>query len=231
MPSAFILAAGRGERMRPLTDHMPKPLIPVAGRPLIEHHLRRLADAGVGQVVINLGWLGAQIRETLGGGERYGLRICYSDEGWPALETGGGIHRALPLLGDAPFLVINGDVYADVSVPDLVAQARRMPAADQGHLILVPNPAHHPQGDFALAGDRVVAPAPPQYTYSGVSVLHPALFAGCTPGAFGLAPLLRAAATRGHLSGALHTGLWSDVGTPQRLAAIEALLSVDRSRS
>lgn len=231
MPRAFILAAGRGERMRPLTDHTPKPLIVVGGQPLIVHHLRALAAAAVQEVVINLGWLGEQIRRALGDGARYGLRITYSEEGWPALETGGGIHRALPMLGPAPFLVVNGDVHTDVAFASLIALAQQMPADDLAHLVLVPNPAHHPQGDFSLTAGRVVEPAPPQHTYSGVSVLHPALFAGCKPGAFGLAPLLRAAAARGRVSAELHRGRWSDVGTPQRLADLETLLSGSQERT
>jgi len=220
---AFILAAGRGERMRPLTDHTPKPLLQVRGRPLIEHHLDALAAAGVREAVINLGWLGARIREHLGDGARHGLRIAYSDEGWPALETGGGIHRALPLLDDAPFVVVNGDVYSDYPLAALVARAQALPAQDLAHLVLVPNPAHHPRGDFALAEGRLVEPAPPQYTFSGLSVLRPALFAGCAPGAFGVAPLLRAAAQRGQVGAELHRGLWSDVGTPERLAALQGV--------
>jgi len=220
---AFILAAGRGERMRPLTDHTPKPLLLVRGRPLIEHHLAALVAAGVREAVINLGWLGARIREHLGDGGRYGLQLAYSDEGWPALETGGGIHRALPLLDDAPFVVVNGDVYSDYPLAALVARAQALPAQDLAHLVLVPNPAHHPRGDFALADGRMVEPAPPQYTFSGLSVLRPALFAGCQPGAFGLAPLLRAAAQRGQVGAELHRGLWSDVGTPERLAALQGV--------
>jgi len=220
---AFILAAGRGERMRPLTDHTPKPLLLVRGRPLIEHHLAALVAAGVREAVINLGWLGGRIREHLGDGARYGLQLAYSDEGWPALETGGGIHRALPLLDDAPFVVVNGDVYSDYPLAALVARAQALPAQDLAHLVLVPNPAHHPRGDFALADGRLVEPAPPQYTFSGLSVLRPALFAGCQPGAFGLAPLLRAAAQRGQVGAELHRGLWSDVGTPERLAALQGV--------
>ncbi|HEY0973465.1 MAG TPA: nucleotidyltransferase family protein [Solimonas sp.] len=232
MPRAFILAAGRGERMRPLTDRLPKPLIDVGGRPLIERHLLQLAAAGVARVVVNLGWLGSVLREALGDGARFGLRIDYSEEGWPALETGGGIHRALPLLGDAPFVVVNGDVFTDYPMAALIAQARELPAHDLGHLILVPNPAHHPRGDFVLDGTRVREAPGPRHTFSGLSVLRPALFAACAPGAFGLAPLLRAAAAQDRLGATLYEGLWSDVGTPQRLADLESILSAspaDRS--
>jgi MurNAc alpha-1-phosphate uridylyltransferase len=214
----FILAAGRGERMRPLTDQTPKPLLRVAGMPLIEHHLRRVAAAGLRQVVINLGWLGAQIREALGDGAAHGLDIRYSDEGWPALETGGGIHHALPLLGDAPFLLLNGDVYTDLPLSELM---RPLAEDDVARLALVPNPPHHLQGDFGLQSGRVVMAAP-HLTYTGCAQLDPALFRGCEPGAFPLAPLLRAAIADGRVSGMRHDGLWSDVGTPERLAALSA---------
>lgn len=221
MTRAFILAAGRGERMRPLTDHTPKPLLSVRGRPLIEHHLAALAAAGVREVVVNLGWLGERLRATLGDGARHGVSIAYSEEGWPALETGGGIFKALPLLGNGPFVVVNGDVYSDYPLARLVERARHWGEDDRAHLVLVPNPPHHPRGDFALDAGTLREPAPPQHTFSGLSVLHPALFDGCTPGAFGLAPLLRRAAAEGRVTGELYEGLWSDVGTPERLAALE----------
>ncbi|MEQ1438651.1 N-acetylmuramate alpha-1-phosphate uridylyltransferase MurU [Fontimonas sp. SYSU GA230001] len=221
--AAFILAAGRGERMRPLTDHTPKPLVEIGGRPLIEHHLLRLKDAGVARVVVNLGWLGAQIREALGDGARYGLAIDYSDEGWPALETGGGIHRALPRLGPAPFVVVNADVYCDYPMARLVERARCLAAADQAHLVLVANPAHHPQGDFACVAGRARS-AGERLTYSGLAVLRPELFDGCAPGAFPLAPLLRRAIDAGRVGAERYAGLWSDVGTAERRAALEAQL-------
>ncbi len=220
---AFILAAGRGERMRPLTDHTPKPLIDVGGRPLIEHHLLRLKSAGVSRAVVNLGWLGARIRAHLGDGTRYGLRIEYSDEGWPALETGGGIHRALPLLGSAPFVVVNGDVFSDYPLARLVERARHLTSADLAHLVLVPNPAHHPQGDFACVAGRAQASGE-RLTFSGLSVLRPELFAGSEPGAFPLAPLLRRALDAGQVSAEQYDGLWSDVGTLARREALEARL-------
>jgi len=222
---AMILAAGRGERMRPLTDHTPKPLIPVAGRPLIEWHLAALKAAGVEQIVVNLGWLGERLRTHLGDGSAFGVSIAYSDEGWPALETGGGIHRALPLLGSAPFMLVNGDVWSDVPIAALVTRAAALPEHDLAHLVLVPNPAHNPRGDFGLAAGRMIPACAESFTFSGVSVLRPELFEDCTPGAFPLAPLLRDAAIRGRVSAELHTGLWSDVGTPERLAAVENLLS------
>lgn len=225
---AMILAAGRGERMRPLTDRIPKPLVKLNGRPLIEYHVLDLAQAGIGEVVINLGYRGAQIREYLGDGSRYGVAIEYSDEGEPPLETGGGIFRALPLLGAAPFIVVNADVYAELSWIKLAARAARLPQSDLAHLVLVPNPEFKPQGDFVLDGGRVLgsAPEPEQssYTFSGISILRPALFAGCEDGRYPILPLWRAAARRGQIAGELFGGLWSDVGTPQRLAELEAKL-------
>ncbi|GAC1628256.1 MAG: N-acetylmuramate alpha-1-phosphate uridylyltransferase [Nevskia sp.] len=217
----MILAAGRGERMRPLTDVMPKPMIAVRGRPLIDYHLDALAAAGVREVVVNLGWLGATLRAYLGDGARHGLAIAYSDEGWPALETGGGVFRALPLLGRAPFLLLNGDVWCDHPLAPLVARAAAMPAEDCAHLLMVANPEHNRRGDFGLAGGRIVTACAESHTFSGLSILRPALFEGCRDGAFPLAPLLRDAALRGQVSGEMHAGLWSDVGTPQRLAVLE----------
>ena len=210
---AMILAAGRGERMRPLTDTVPKPLLPVRGRPLLDHHLAALARAGIDEVVINLGWLGAQIRDHVGDGTRYGLRVAFSEEGYPALETGGGIHRALPLLGERPFWLVNGDVFCDYAyAPHTLA------AGTLAHLVLVANPVHHPAGDFALRGGHVAVEGAARFTYAGIAVLDPGLFEGCVPGRFPLAPLLRAAATRRAVTGELFTGAWSDVGTPERLA-------------
>lgn len=214
----MILAAGRGRRMRPLTDRVPKPLLPVAGQPLIVWHLRRLAGAGLRDVVINHAWLGAQIPAALGDGGRWGLHIRYSDEGETGLETGGGIHHALPLLGEAPFLVVNGDIWADIDFAGL-----RLSAGDLAQLVLVPNPAHNPAGDFPLAGGRIAGDGP-RHTFSGVGVYHPALFADCAPGAFPLAPLLREAAAQGRVGGELHRGHWCDVGTPERLRDLDAEL-------
>lgn len=221
---AMILAAGRGERMRPLTDSLPKPLIPVRGELLVERHLRRLAEAGVRGVVINLGWLGERIEQALGDGSALGVSIAWSREGWPCLETGGGIARALPMLGPAPFLVLNGDVWTDYPLAELVRRAEAFPAQDLAHMVLVPNPAHHPRGDVTLAGGRVVPACGETHTFSGLSLQRPELYADAPAGAFPLWPLLREAAIRGQVSGEIHGGRWSDVGTPQRLEELERTL-------
>lgn len=215
---AMILAAGRGERMRPLTDHTPKPLLMAGGRPLIEHHLLRLAQAGYHHIVINLAHLGEQIQAHLGDGKRFGLRIRYSPEG-EALETGGGIRRALPLLGDETFLVINGDVWCDhpLKPPHLAKH-------DLAHLVLVDNPPHHPNGDFALVHGRVHSEGAPRLTFSGIGWYRPALFADHAEGRFPLAPLLRAAMAEERVSGEHHHGHWLDVGTPDRLTQLNAWL-------
>jgi len=216
---AMILAAGRGERMRPLTDHTPTPLLSVAGRPLIAHHLEALAAAGVTDVVINISWLGEQIRSALGGGERWGLRLHYSDEGAQALETGGGIFNALPLLGDGPFLVVNGDVWTDYPLARLLREP-----AGLGHLVLVPNPPHHPRGDFGLEGDFIVERESDRYTYAGVGVYRSEFFAGCTSDKFPLLPLLKRAIAARRLRGQVHGGEWLDIGTPERLAELDQRL-------
>ncbi|AZD38526.1 Nucleotidyl transferase [Pseudomonas chlororaphis subsp. aurantiaca] len=217
---AMILAAGKGERMRPLTLTTPKPLIRAAGVPLIEYHLQALARAGFTEIVINHAWLGQQIEDHLGDGSRFGLSIRYSPEGEP-LETGGGIFRALPLLGDEPFVVVNGDVWTDYDFRLL-----NRPLDALAHLVLVDNPAHHTAGDFILSNARVrdAEPGAQTLTYSGIAVLHPDLFQGCTPGAFKLAPLLRKAMADGQVSGERLQGHWVDVGTHERLAEVETLL-------
>jgi len=221
---AMILAAGKGERMRPLTLHTPKPLVRAGGVPLIEYHLRALQEAGFHEVVINHAWLGQQIEDYLGDGERFGLRITHSPEGEP-LETGGGIFRALPLLGDEPFMVVNGDIWTDYPFKRL-----RMPLAGLAHLVLIDNPAHHPEGDFSLIDGQVrdSLDAGTRLTYSGIAVLHPKLFADCQDGPFKLAPLLRAAMNQGQVTGEHFTGRWVDVGTHERLAEVEQLLVAGR---
>ena len=214
---AMILAAGKGERMRPLTLTTPKPLIAIAGVPLIEYHLRALAHAGVCEVVINHAWLGKKIEAHLGDGERFGLNITYSRESQP-LETGGGIYKALPLLGDAPFIVVNGDIFTDYDFSVL-----HKPLDGLAHLVLINNPEHHLEGDFSLQENRVLSPGAQTFTYSGIAVLSPKLFADCQAGAFKLAPLLRQAIAQGQVSGEHFNGSWIDVGTQERLAAAEAV--------
>lgn len=219
---AMILAAGRGERMRPLTDHTPKPLLCAGGRPLIVHHLERLAAAGYRHVVINLAWRGEQIREHLGEGRPWGLNIQYSPEP-QALETGGGIRQALPLLASDPFLVINGDIWSDHPLtPPTLAQDTL------AHLVLVDNPPHHGGGDFQLHEGRVRNKgddAGPCLTFSGIGWYRPALFAATPAGAFPLAPLLRRAMEGDRVTGEHHHGQWLDIGTPERLAALNRQLS------
>ena len=222
---AMILAAGRGERMRPLTDRLPKPLLSVGGQPLIVWHLRRLAAAGIRDIVINHAWLGHEIVRALGDGGAFGVRIRYSAEE-TALETAGGIAQALPLLGDEPFLVVNGDVWCDwdpAAAPDL---ARGLPGGG-AWLLLVDNPPQHPAGDFRLEADGGIhAQGEPRLTFAGIGVYHPSLFAEVPRGAAApLAPLLRQAMARNLVRGARHTGKWTDVGTPQRLADLDAELN------
>lgn len=214
---AMILAAGKGERMRPLTLTTPKPLIPVAGVPLIEYHLRALARAGITEVVINHAWLGEKIEAHLADGERFGVQITYSKESQP-LETGGGIYKALPLLGDEPFIVVNGDIFTDYDFSLL-----QQPLEGLAHLVLINNPDHHLEGDFSLQEGRVLSPEAETFTYSGIAVLHPELFADCQAGAFKLAPMLRQAIAQNRVSGEHFNGVWIDVGTQERLAAAEAV--------
>lgn len=227
---ALIFAAGKGERMRPLTEHTPKPLLRVRGKPLVEWHLERLAASGVTDVVLNTSWLAAAFEPALGDGRRWGLRLHYSHEGPEPLETGGGMLHALPLLGDGAFIAVNGDIWCDHDFA-------RLPRQPDGlaHLVLVDNPAHHPDGDFALDGSgRVHAAGETRLTFSGIGVYRPALLhdwrgiIGAAPGSelqpprFKLAPLLRAAMRAGAVTGEHHRGAWADVGTPQRLAELDA---------
>ena len=226
MTKAMILAAGRGERMRPLTDHTPKPLLAVGGKPLIVWHIERLRAAGFGELVINHAHLGHRLEEALGDGAALGVRITWSPEAC-ALETAGGIRHALPLLGDAPFVVVNGDVYCDADFDALRAAADGLRAdGTLAHLLLVDNPGHHPEGDFRLATDGLIhADGQPRLTFSGLGAYHPALFTGLpddTPAK--LAPLLRAAMSAGTVTGRHHRGRWIDVGTPQRLAELDSEL-------
>jgi MurNAc alpha-1-phosphate uridylyltransferase len=217
---AMILAAGRGERMRPLTDNTPKPLIEVAGKPLIAHHLERLVHAGFREVVINTSYLAEQIHSVLGDGGGFGIHIEYSDEGEQALETGGGVLKALPLLGKGQFLLINGDVWCDYPWHRL-----RQIKTTSAHVLLVDNPAHHRTGDFTLAGLRLAPHSANALTYAGVGVYHPNFFKGCQAGAFSLAPMLRAAAQAGNVTAEHYRGAWCDVGTVERLTQLRAQLS------
>ncbi|MFT6430485.1 MAG: MurNAc alpha-1-phosphate uridylyltransferase [Halopseudomonas sp.] len=216
---AMILAAGKGERMRPLTLHTPKPLIPVAGKPLIQWHMQALARAGLTDLVVNHAWLGEQLVAALGDGTPLGVRIQWSAESEP-LETGGGVQRALSLLGGEPFVLVNGDIWTAFDFTGLC-----LPPGKHAHLVLVDNPIHKAVGDFHLEGVQVSNPleGASTLTYSGIAVLSPQLFAGYEAGAFALAPLLRAAADRGLVSGEYFSGIWLDVGTPERLVEAERL--------
>ncbi len=229
---ALVFAAGLGERMRPLTDLVPKPLLQAGGKPLLVWHLEKLAAIGIREVVINTSWLAEQFPEVLGKGERWGLQLSYSYEGPAPLETGGGMQHALPWLGDRAFLAVNGDIWTDYDF----AKLPREPAGD-AHLVMVANPAHNPQGDFALQDGRLLSGGDERLTFSGIGVYHPRMLEGWraiignTPGAdqhpprFKLAPLLRAGMAAGNVSGELHNGRWTDVGTPQRLQQLDRELT------
>jgi MurNAc alpha-1-phosphate uridylyltransferase len=213
---ALILAAGRGERLRPLTDTTPKPLIEVGGQTLIEYHLQNLAQTGFREVVINLAHLGDMIRDALGDGSKWGLNIHYSQEPEGALDTGGGIYQALPLLGDSPFAVINSDVYSDYPLARL-----RAIKCSHAHLILVPNPEHNPSGDFELQGGYLSKVSEPgdstSHTFSGISVYHPRFFSAAPGGRFSVVPLLFEATELQHVTGEIYRGNWHDIGNLERL--------------
>lgn len=211
----MMLAAGRGERLRPLTDSIPKALVEVRGERLLERHLKAMAEAGVTTVVINLGWLGEQIVERVGSGSKFGLQVIYSPEYDNVLETGGGIHRALPLLGKEPFWVVNADTYTDFQLHDLVLDESAL-----GHLILVPTPDHRERGDFDLIDGLVRNDPNRELTYSGIALYRPELLAGQKAGRFSLVPLMREAADRGQLTGSVFEGVWEDIGTTNRLARL-----------
>jgi MurNAc alpha-1-phosphate uridylyltransferase len=215
----MILAAGRGERMRPLTDHTPKPLLQAGGRALIEYPIEALRKAGITELVINFAHLGGMLVDYLGDGSRYGVQIRYSAEPEGALETGGGIKRALPLLNHEPFLVVNSDVWTDYPYRQKPLATGRL-----AHLILVANPPHHPVGDFCLNGADVQEEGEQRLTFSGLGLYHPDLFTDSPDGVFPLAPLLRQAMRDGRVSGEYYQGKWMDVGTPQRLAALDRQL-------
>ncbi len=218
---AMILAAGRGERLRPHTDIIPKPLIQVGKHRLIEYHLFNLARAGITDVVINTSWLGDLIREELGDGSKYALNITYSDEGDDPLETAGGIVKAMPILGDEPFIVINGDVWSDYDL----AQLKNRPINSEAHLVLVNNPEHNKKGDFALSDNMINSNDENKLTYSGIGVYTPAFFADTKPGKSSLGLLLRKKLEQGKISGEKHDGNWFDIGTIERLAQLRSVIS------
>lgn len=225
---AMVLAAGRGERLRPLTERIPKPLLEAGGKPLLAWHLQRIAAAGVQDVVINVAHLGTEIVAQFGDGERYGLRIRWSQEPEP-LETAGGLAFARDLLGASPFLLVNADIWCDF---DLAPLARHRLEDRLAHLVLVANPAHNANGDFSLHGGRVGNEPAARYTYAGIAVISPQLVAGVPAGSKApLAPLLRAAAARNAVSGEVHAGQWHDAGTPERLAILRALLERTKAAS
>ena len=216
----MILAAGLGTRLRPLTDHLPKTLLNVAGKPLLEHHLERLQAASYKEIVINLSYLGGMIQAQLGDGRRFGLHIGYSHEGWEPLETAGGIIHALPLLEDAPFLVVNGDIWCDHPL-----SFQPLPHGKQAHLVLVDNPAHNPGGDFAFKHGKIYNAGEHCLTFSGIGIYDPELFKGCGAGKLALAPILRAAADKGLISAEYFCGKWFDIGTVERLEQAERYVS------
>ena len=227
----MILAAGRGERMRPLTDTTPKPLLKVAGCSLIEQHIQSLYRAGIREIVINHAWLGEQIESELGNGEKWGVQICYSKEE-TALETAGGIRNAISLLGNQPFLVINGDIWTDFPLIQLIHRAKK--TIDQliwAHLLLVPNPPHHLSGDFqldensSLLYENGIFPNLSSYTFSGIGVYHPKIFHFLEKGTQALAPVLKSLIREQHVSADIYEGDWFDIGTPQRLDEINAYLA------
>ena len=216
---AIILSAGYGKRLRPLTDQIPKPLVPVGGKPLIVHHLEKLAASGFREIVINLGHLGSKIPEALGNGSSWGLSIAYSDEGPEPLETGGGITKALPLLGQETFLVVNGDVWCDLDFSTIPSQ---LPEKDDALLFLVPQPEWRDRGDFSLRDNRVVESESPDLLYAGIALYHPRILDGAKVEKFSIVPRLRQSIASGRVGGLLHSGKWDDVGTPERLESIQS---------
>lgn len=214
---AMILAAGRGERMRPLTDTIPKPMLPINGKPLIQYHVERLVLAGINDIVINHSWMGEQIESFLGNGHRFNASIRYSPEGELPLETAGGIRRALPLLGESPFIAVNADVWTDYPFGSLA-----IGPDDLAHLVLVKNPPHHLEGDFCLHGDRVSLGPGPKLTFAGIGAYHPDMFTGLPEEIYPLGPLLREAISGENVSGEEYRGVWQDIGTPERLNQLQS---------
>lgn len=218
----MILAAGRGERMRPLTDTTPKPLLQAGGKPIIQQTIEQLVSAGFTEIVINVAYLGQQIIDTLGSGLEFGASISYSDEGEAALETAGGIINALPILGTEPFLVVNGDIANDYDFSQLQNKSFNL-----AHLVLIPNPAHHPEGDFHLTSNGLIAvDGQPMLTYSGIGLFSPTLFNDTPPGKNKLAPLLRNAMSQNKVSGESFDGFWLDIGSPERLHELDNYLNL-----
>ena len=214
----MILAAGYGKRLRPLTDHTPKPLVPVDGKPLIVYHLEKIAQAGIREVVVNLGHLGSKIPEALGDGKTWGVSIEYSDEGPEPLETGGGLAKALPLLGSETFLLVNGDVWCDL---DFRTIPTVLDSGDQALLYLVPRPAWRDRGDFSLENGRVTESSNPTFLYAGIALYHPSILCGAKVEKFSIVPRLKKGIAAKQVAGILHLGEWDDVGTPERLEAIQ----------
>ncbi len=225
---AMILAAGLGQRMRPLTDHLPKPMLLAGGKPLLQYHLEALAKIGVSEVIINLAYLGDKIREFVGNGEKFGLHIRYSEEPEP-LETAGALLNALPLLGTEPFILINGDVWTDYPLEKLATY--QLQDDEDAHLVLVPNPAFHPAGDFSPnpQGRLENTPNLPKFTFGGISLIHPRLISAYPQqrNKFPLGEVLRFGIAHNRISAQIHQGGWSDVGTPERLVALDKLLLVN----
>ncbi len=231
MATAMILAAGRGERMRPLSDAVPKPLLPLAGKPLIVWQIEALARAGFTDVVINVAWLGERIRDALGDGAAFGVRIAWSVEA-EALEAAGGIATALPLLPQGPVAVVSGDVWTRYDYANLRASMAGMAAGgiDRAHLVMVPNPPYHPKGDFALAGDRILGEAEPRLTFGNIAIYNTALFGELPRGVkLKLLPLFRKWIGEGIVSGERYDGPWANVGTPQELTDLDRRLREGRA--
>ena len=216
---AMILAAGYGKRLRPLTDHTPKPMVSVGGKPLIVHHLEKIAQTGIVDVVINLGHLGSKIAEGLGNGSQWGLSIKYSDEGPEPLETGGGMTKALPLLGEDTFILVNGDVWCDLDYRDI---PKKLEHNDQALLYLVPQPDWRDRGDFSLQNKRVIESENPEYLYAGIALYHPSILQGAKAEKFSIIPRLKNAISENRVHGILYDGEWDDVGTPERLDTIQS---------
>lgn len=215
---AMILAAGRGERLRPLTDHTPKPLLEVGGKPLLVHHIERFAQAGITDIVINLSHLGEKIEQHLGNGTTWGVRIRYSYEN-PVLETGGGIAKVLSWFGTSPFIVVSGDIFTDFPLERLLIEPKGL-----GHLVLVDNPPHHPKGDYALVEEHILEDGDNLLNFAGIGVYRPELFADCPAGRFSLPLLFKKAFSQRLLTGEHYQGIWHNIGTAEQLQTVNELM-------